>query len=106
MGCTSPGYEHRSPLCVVVVHGHVLRAAPLVRVKGKITVKKAVCEESSAIPSGVFDWEFGFYFHEWSCSHAPSWRKVHADVRSYTEVFPHDDVVYLSSESDNVIQGM
>ena len=45
-----------------------VRAAPLVRVKVKITVKNAVCEESSATAYGVFDREFGFRSHEWSCS--------------------------------------
>ena len=38
-----------------------LRAAPLVRAKVKITVKNAVCEESSATAYGVFDWAFGFF---------------------------------------------
>ena len=47
---------------------HSLTAAPLVRAKVKITVKNVVCEESSVISYGVFDWEFGFHSHEWSCS--------------------------------------
>ena len=39
------------------------------RVKVKITDRNAVCEESSATTTGVFDLEFGFDSPEWSCSH-------------------------------------
>ena len=44
-----------------------LRAAPRVRVKAKIAVKNAVCEESSATADAMFDCEFAFDSHEWSC---------------------------------------
>ena len=47
---------------------YCLRAAPLVRAKVKITVKNTVCEESSVSAYGVFDWQFDFASHEWSCS--------------------------------------
>ncbi len=33
----------------------------------KITVKNTVCEEFSGSAYGVFEWEFGFHSHEWSC---------------------------------------
>ena len=36
----------------------------------KIIVKNAVCEESSATAYGVFDCEFDFDSHEWSCSNS------------------------------------
>ena len=39
---------------------YIIRAAPLLRAKVKITVKHTVCEESSVSQYGVFDWEFGF----------------------------------------------
>ena len=45
-----------------------LRAAPLVRVKAKFTVKNAVCPSLPFAAYGVFDCEFGFPSHEWSCS--------------------------------------
>ncbi len=44
-----------------------LRAALLVRVKAKVTVRNAVCEASSATAFGVFDCECDFGSHEWSC---------------------------------------
>ncbi len=37
------------------------------RVKVKITGKFSVCEESSATGYGVFDCDFPFGSHEWSC---------------------------------------
>ena len=45
-----------------------LRAAVLVRVKVNFTVKNTGCEESLATAYGVFDCEFDFGSHEWSCS--------------------------------------
>ena len=51
----------------------VVRAAPLVRVKVKFTVKNAVCEESSAIAYGVFDCEFAYHSHQWICSQVGVW---------------------------------
>ena len=45
-----------------------IRAAPLVRAKVKITVKNAVCPSLPIAAYGVFDCEFGFPSHEWSCS--------------------------------------
>ncbi len=47
---------------------HDLRAAPLVRAKGTITVKNAVCPSLPFAAYGVFECEFGFPSHEWSCS--------------------------------------
>ncbi len=41
-----------------------LRAAPLERVKVKITVKNDLCEASSATAYGVLDCEFDFDSHE------------------------------------------
>ncbi len=38
------------------------------RVKIKFTVKNAVGEESLVTAYGVFDSEFDFDWHEWSCS--------------------------------------
>ena len=46
-----------------------LRAAPLVRAKAKFTVKNAVCGKWKTRTYGVFDCEFHFHSHEWSCSH-------------------------------------
>ncbi len=46
----------------------LFRAAPLVRPKVKITVKNAVCRCRRLIPYGVFDRDFHFDSHEWSCS--------------------------------------
>ena len=45
-----------------------VRAAPLLRVEVKFTIKYAVCEESSATASGDFDCDFDFHSHEWACS--------------------------------------
>ena len=44
------------------------RAAPLVGAKVKITVKNAVCPSLPFAAYGVFDCDFGFPSHEWSCS--------------------------------------
>ncbi len=52
----------------------LVRAAPLVRVKANISVKHAVCEESSVTAYGVFDRDFDFGSHEWSCSPSNSWK--------------------------------
>ena len=45
-----------------------MRTAPLVRVKAKCTVKNAACSKWKTRTYGVFDCEFGFHSHEWSCS--------------------------------------
>ena len=45
-----------------------VRAAPLVRANVKITVKNTVCPSLPFAAYGVFDCEFGFPSHEWSCS--------------------------------------
>ena len=47
-----------------------IRAAALVRVKPKFTVKNTVCEESSATTYGQSDCEFDFDSHEWANPHA------------------------------------
>ncbi len=44
-----------------------IRAAPLVRVKVKFTVKNAVCYRRRLLMYDVFDSDFAFS-HEWSCS--------------------------------------
>ncbi len=49
-------------------HVDLFRAAPLVRVTVKITVKNATCEESSATEYGVFDCDFDFDSQEWGGS--------------------------------------
>ena len=43
------------------------RAKPLLRVKVRITVKNAGCEESSATAYGLFYSEFDFDSQKWSC---------------------------------------
>ena len=45
-----------------------LRAAPLVQAKVKITVKTAGYPSLPFAAYGVFDCDFGFPSHEWSCS--------------------------------------
>ena len=58
-----------------------VRAAPLVRVIVKFTVKNAVCGTSSAIAYGVFDREFGFDSHEWRCSQWPCVQEPECIIR-------------------------
>ena len=48
-----------------------LRAAPLLRVKAKISVKIAVCMSLRLAAYGEFDSDFGFDSQEWSCSKNP-----------------------------------
>ena len=45
-----------------------IRAAPLVRVKTKSPVENAVCCRRRLLAYGVFDCDFRFDSHEWSCS--------------------------------------
>ena len=45
-----------------------LRAAPLLRVIVKFTVKFPVCSKPKTHAYGVFDCEFDYDFQEWSCS--------------------------------------
>ena len=73
------GQHHRETVRRLEADLTQVRAAPLVRVKVKITVKNAVCEESSATANGAFDCEFVFGSDEWSCSQR---RKSHWQVRA------------------------
>ncbi len=59
-----------------------LRADPLERVKTKVTVKNAVCCNWKTRVYGVFDWEFDFHSHEWSCSNNHSTKKEHPTISS------------------------
>ena len=49
-----------------------VRAAPLLRVKVKFTVKKAICMSLPLAAYGEFDCDFDFDSQEWSCSQ--EWR--------------------------------
>ena len=73
--CIAINRPYAFHLCV-----RLYRAAPLVRVKTKITVKNAVCEESSATAYGDFDCEFDFDSHEWSCAHGTRNTQTHCDM--------------------------
>ena len=53
------------------------RAAPLVRVKAKFPVKHAVCYRRRLLAYGVFDCEFDYDSHEWSCSGPIRHRTLH-----------------------------
>ncbi len=61
-----------------------LRAAPLMRVRVKFTVKFAACQESSTTAYGVFEGEFGIGSHEWSCPNGENKSIVRLLALSYS----------------------